>query len=108
MISKGAGNYVEVRNVLVARMINNVMIEDGAITADKIAADAITGKTITGSIFKSGTDYNPYKQNITGLQIQDDTIYSYGNKNNGMYAVTKISGGTINIGNGEDGAGLNW
>ena len=113
MISKGAGNYVEVRNVLVARMINNVMIEDGAITADKISADAITGKTITGgtingSIFKSGTDYNPYKQNITGLQMGDDTIYSYGNKNNGMYAVTKISGGTINIGNGADGAGLNW
>ena len=108
MIQKDAGNYIEVRNVLVARMINNVMIEDGAITADKIAADAITGKTIAGSIFKSGADYNPHKQNITGLQMQDDTIYSYGNKNNGMYAVTKISGGTINIGNGADGAGLNW
>ena len=68
----------------------------------------ITGSTIKGSIFKSGADYNPHKQNITGLQMQDDTIYSYGTKNNGMYAVTKISGGTINIGNGEDGAGLNW
>ena len=64
--------------------------------------------TITGSIFKSGTEYNPYKQNITGLQIQDDTIYSYGTKNNGRYAVTKINGGVINIGNGADGAGLNW
>ena len=40
--------------------------------------------------------------------MQDDTIYSYGTKNNGIYAVTKISGGTINIGNGEDGAGLSW
>ena len=68
----------------------------------------ITGSTISGSIFKSGTDYNPHKQNITGLQMQDDTIYSYGTKNNGMYAVTKIAGGTINIGNGADGAGLNW
>ena len=68
----------------------------------------ITGSTISGSIFKSGTDYNPHKQNITGLQMQDDTIYSYGTKNSGRYAVTKISGGTINIGNGEDGAGLNW
>lgn len=64
--------------------------------------------TITGSTFKSGTEYNPYKQNITGLQIQDDTIYSYGTKNNRMYAVTKINGGVINIGNGADGAGLNW
>ena len=68
----------------------------------------ITGSTISGSIFKSGTEYNPHKQNITGLQMQDDTIYSYGTKNNGIYAVTKISGGTINIGNGEDGAGLGW
>lgn len=68
----------------------------------------ITGSTISGSIFKSGTDYNPHKQNITGLQMQDDMIYSYGTKNNGIYAVTKISGGTINIGNGADGAGLNW
>ena len=68
----------------------------------------ITGSTISGSIFKSGTDYNPHKQNITGLQMQDDMIYSYGTKNNGMYAVTKIAGGTINIGNGADGAGLNW
>ena len=68
----------------------------------------ITGSTVNGSIFKSGADYNPYKQNITGLQMQDDTIYSYGTKNNGMYAVTKIAGGTINIGNGADGAGLNW
>ena len=68
----------------------------------------ITGSTISGSIFKSGTEYNPHKQNITGLQIQDDMIYSYGTKNNGIYAVTKISGGTINIGNGEDGAGLGW
>ena len=68
----------------------------------------ITGSTINGSIFKSGTDYNPNKQNITGLQMGDDTIYSYGTKNNGMYAVTKIAGGTINIGNGADGAGLNW
>lgn len=68
----------------------------------------ISGSTINGSIFKSGTDYNPNKQNITGLQMQDDMIYSYGTKNNGMYAVTKISGGTINIGNGADGAGLNW
>ena len=68
----------------------------------------ITGSTIKGSIFKSGADYNPHKQNITGLQMQDDTIHSYGTKNNGMYAVTKISGGTINIGNGADGAGLNW
>ena len=68
----------------------------------------ITGSTISGSIFKSGTEYNPHKQNITGLQIQDDMIYSYGTKNNGMYAVTKISGGTIDIGNGADGAGLNW
>ena len=68
----------------------------------------ITGSTINGSIFKSGAEYNPYKQNITGLQMQDDTIYSYGTKNNGMYAVTKIAGGTINIGNGADGAGLNW
>ena len=68
----------------------------------------ITGSTISGSIFKSGTDYNPHKQNITGLQIQDDTIHSYGTKNNGMYGVTQISGGTINIGNGADGAGLNW
>ena len=68
----------------------------------------ITGSTISGSIFKSGTDYNPNKQNITGLQMKDDTIYSYGTKNNGMYAVTKIAGGAINIGNGADGAGLNW
>ena len=68
----------------------------------------ITGSTISGSIFKSGTDYNPHKQNITGLQIQDDTIHSYGTKNNGVYGVTKISGGTINIGDGEDGAGLSW
>ena len=68
----------------------------------------ITGSTISGSIFKSGTDYNPHKQNITGLQMQDDTIYSYGTKNSGIYAVTKISGGTINIGDGEDGAGLGW
>ena len=68
----------------------------------------ITGSTISSSIFKSGTDYNPHKQNITGLQMQDDMIYSYGTKNNGMYAVTKIAGGTINIGNGADGAGLNW
>lgn len=68
----------------------------------------ISGSTISGSIFKSGTEYNPHKQNITGLQMQDDIIYSYGTKNNGMYAVTKISGGTIDIGNGADGAGLNW
>ena len=68
----------------------------------------ITGSTIKGSVFKSGTDYNPNKQNITGLQMGDDTIYSYGTKNNGMYSVTKISGGMINIGNGADGAGLNW
>ena len=68
----------------------------------------ISGSTINGSIFKSGTEYNPNKQNITGLQMQDDMIYSYGTKNNGIYAVTKISGGTINIGNGADGAGLNW
>lgn len=68
----------------------------------------ITGSTINSSIFKSGTEYNPNKQNITGLQMQDDMIYSYGTKNNGRYAVTKISGGTINIGNGADGAGLNW
>ena len=73
-----------------------------------ITSSTITGTTINGSIFKSGTEYNPHKQNITGLQIQDDTIYSYGTKNNGIYAVTKISGGTINIGNGEDGAGLGW
>ena len=68
----------------------------------------ITGSTISGSIFKSGADYNPHKQNITGLQMQDDTIYSYGTKNSGIYAVTKIAGGTINIGDGEDGAGLGW
>ena len=68
----------------------------------------ISSSTISGSIFKSGTDYNPHKQNITGLQIQDDTIHSYGTKNNGVYGVTKISGGTINIGDGEDGAGLGW
>lgn len=68
----------------------------------------ISGSTINGSIFKSGTEYNPNKQNITGLQMQDDMIYSYGTKNNGIYAVTKISGGTIDIGNGADGAGLNW
>ena len=68
----------------------------------------IESSTITGSTIKSGTEYNPNLQNITGLKIQDDTIYSYGTKNNGIYAVTKISGGTINIGNGADGAGLNW
>ena len=80
----------------------------GTITSSTIEGGTISGTTISGSIFKSGTDYNPHKQNITGLQMQDDTIYSYGTKNNGIYAVTKISGGTINIGNGEDGAGLNW
>ena len=112
----GWGNWsgtCRIKNVQVFRMSSGELIVDGSITADKIAANAITGKTITGgtingSIFKSGTDYNPNKQNITGLQMLDDTIYSYGTKNNGMYAVTKISGGTLNIGNGADGAGLNW
>ena len=112
----GWGNWsgtCYIKNVQVIRMSSGELIVDGSITADKIAADAITGKTITGgtingSIFKSGTNYDPNKQNITGLQMLDDTIYSYGTKNNGMYAVTKISGGTINIGNGADGAGLNW
>ena len=40
--------------------------------------------------------------------MEDDTIYSYGTKNNGVYGVTKISGGIINIGDGADGAGLGW
>ena len=83
---------------------------------DKFSCDAwgmhykgtITGSTISGSIFKSGADYNPNKLNITGLQMENDTIYSYGTKNNGRYAVTKINGGTINIGNGAGGEGLNW
>ena len=112
----GWGNWsgtCYIKNVQVFRMSSGELIVDGSVTADKIAANAITGKTITGgtingSIFKSGTNYDPNKQNITGLQMLDDTIYSYGTKNNGMYAVTKISGGTINIGNGADGAGLNW
>ena len=83
-------------------------ITGSTISGNTISGGTISGTTVSGSIFKSGTDYNPHKQNITGLQMQDDTIYSYGTKNSGMYAVTKISGGTINIGNGEDGAGLGW
>ena len=78
------------------------------IIGNTISGGAISGTTVSGSIYKSGAEYNPYKLNITGLRIEDDTIYSYGTKNNGIYAVTKIAGGTINIGNGADGAGLNW
>ena len=88
--------------------ISGNTISGNTISGGTISGTTISGTTISGSIFKSGTDYNPHKQNITGLQMQDDTIYSYGTKNNGIYAVTKISGGTINIGNGEDGAGLGW
>lgn len=87
---------------------NGNMSCTNATISGTITGSTITGTTVSGSVIKSGTDYNPYKQNITGLQMQDDTIYSYGTKNNGIYAVTKISGGTINIGDGEDGAGLGW
>ena len=105
--------WVYASNATITGTITSSTIEGGTITGSTISGNTISGGTISGttvsgSIFKSGTDYNPHKQNITGLQMQDDTIYSYGTKNNGIYAVTKISGGTINIGNGEDGAGLNW
>ena len=105
--------WVYASNATITGTITSSTIEGGTITGSTISGNTISGGTISGttvsgSIFKSGTDYNPHKQNITGLQMQDDTIYSYGTKNNGIYAVTKISGGTINIGNGEDGAGLSW
>ena len=105
--------WVYASNATITGTITSSTIEGGTITGSTISGNTISGGTISGttvsgSIFKSGTDYNPHKQNITGLQMQDDTIYSYGTKNNGIYAVTKISGGTINIGNGEDGAGLGW
>lgn len=105
--------WVYASNATITGTITSSTIEGGTITGSTISGNTISGGTISGttvsgSIFKSGTDYNPHKLNITGLQMQDDTIYSYGTKNNGIYAVTKISGGTINIGNGADGAGLNW
>ena len=105
--------WVYASNATITGTITSSTIEGGTITGSTISGNTISGGTISGttvsgSIFKSGTDYNPHKQNITGLQMQDDTIYTYGTKNNGIYAVTKISGGTINIGNGEDGAGLGW
>ena len=82
--------------------------QNGLSYKGNITGSTITGTTVSGSVIKSGAEYNPHKLNITGIKMEDDTIYSYGTKNNGMYAVTKISGGTINIGNGADGAGLNW
>lgn len=105
--------WVYASNATITGTITSSTIEGGTITGSTISGNTISGGTISGttvsgSIFKSGTDYNPHKLNITGLKMQDDTIYSYGTKNNGIYAVTKISGGTINIGNGADGAGLNW
>ena len=105
--------WVYASNATITGTITSSTIEGGTITGSTISGNTISGGTISGttvsgSIFKSGTDYNPHKQNITGLQMQDDMIYSYGTKNGGVYAVTKISGGTINIGNGEDGAGLGW
>lgn len=78
------------------------------IIGNTISGGAISGTTVSGSIYKSGAEYDPYKLNITGLKMEDDTIYSYGTKNNGIYGVTKISGGTINIGDGADGAGFGW
>ena len=78
------------------------------IIGNTISGGAISGTTVSGSIYKSGAEYDPYRLNITGIKMEDDTIYSYGTKNNGVYGVTKISGGTINIGDGEDGAGLSW
>lgn len=109
----GHDGWLYASNASITGTISSSTIEGGTITGSTISGNTISGGTISGttvsgSIFKSGTDYNPHKQNITGLQMQDDTIYSYGTKNSGIYAVTKISGGTINIGNGEDGAGLSW
>ena len=78
------------------------------IIGNTISGGAISGTTVSGSIYKSGAEYDPYRLNITGIKMEDDTIYSYGTKNNGVYGVTKISGGIINIGDGADGAGLGW
>lgn len=86
----------------------NGTITGSNIIGNTISGGAISGTTVSGSIIKSGAEYNPHKLNITGIKMEDDTIYSYGTKNNGIYSVTKISGGIINIGDGADGAGLGW
>ena len=78
------------------------------IIGNTISGGAISGTTVSGSIFKSGAEYDPNKLNITGIKMEDDTIYSYGTKNNGIYGVTKISGGIINVGDGADGNGFGW
>lgn len=84
----------------------NGTITGSNIIGNTISGGVISGTTVSGSIIKSGAEYNPHKLNITGIKMEDDTICSYGTKNNGIYGVTKISGGIINIGDGADGAGL--
>lgn len=104
-----AGFYLKYKGEDIFKVDSNGLSLKGTITSTNAnITGTITGSTISGSIIKSGAEYDPYKLNITGIKMEDDTIYSYGTKNSGVYGVTRISGGTINIGNGADGAGLDW
>ena len=60
MIYKGAGNYVEVRNVIISRMISNAMIEDRAVTANKLGT--IGGFQVEDRLLRgrNGTEGNNY------------------------------------------------
>ena len=78
MIYKGADKYLEVRNVVIARMTGNVMIEDGAITASKISAGAVTADKI------SVTDLSALNASIGGFSMYSGKLVGTGGNGVGM------------------------
>ena len=78
MIHKGADKYLEVRNVVIARMTGSVMIEDGAITASKISAGAVTADKI------SVTDLSALNASIGGFSMYNGKLVGTGGNGVGM------------------------
>ena len=60
LLSKGAGNRVEVRNVVISRAVNNAMIEDRSVTARKLGT--IGGFQVEDRVLRgrNGTEGNNY------------------------------------------------
>ena len=78
MIYKGADKYLEVRNVVIARMTGSVMIEDGAITASKISAGAVTADKI------NVTDLSALNASIGGFSMYSGKLVGTGGNGVGM------------------------
>jgi hypothetical protein len=73
-ISSGnKGKTADFYDMSVRRKVGGVLIEDGAVTADKIQADALDGKTITGAKIRTAATGKRWE-----LGSGDDAIHLWG------------------------------